>query len=90
MRHKYVFSKDDKCITLSKLVKVTDKEAKNYGEDREVLIGYYSSLDGIITKLIMLEVIDKGTVQDLFNDIRIVIPTVKALVYGELKGDKHG
>lgn len=85
LRNKYVFSKDDKCITLSKVVKVKDEKSKNYGQDKEVVIGYYSSLEGLVTKLMLLEIIDSGTVQELFNDIKIVVPTINALVNGEMK-----
>lgn len=83
MRNKYGFTKDDKCITLYKLERVKDEKAKNFGEEKQNVIGYYSSVDQVMRKLVFLELIEKGSIQDLLEDLRLVVPSVQTLIKGE-------
>jgi hypothetical protein len=76
LRNKYEFIKDDKCIALYKVIKVADVESKNYGEDTHKLIGYYSGIEGVLKKLHFLELIERGTVNDLLKDIERVTSLV--------------
>lgn len=68
MRNKYTFKKDDNCIALYKVVKNKDKESKKFGEETEVSLGYYSSVDQLLKKLYHLELIEKGTLAELLAD----------------------
>lgn len=80
MRNNYVFTKDDNSITLYKKVKVKDKNSKNYGQDIDKLIGHYSSVEQVVRKLVHLELIESGSVQELIADLRQVSANVKELV----------
>ncbi len=82
MRNKYVFTKDDHCISVYKVTKVKNEESKNFGQEVETLIGHYSDMDQILKKLIFLELINKGTIEELFEDLKVVIPSVKGLISG--------
>ena len=80
LRNRYVFTKDERCITLYKRSIIKDKESKNYGQDYDTFIGHYSNIQGIINKVVFLELADKGTINDLFAELNTIVPKVKALV----------
>lgn len=67
-RNKYTFTKDDNCITLNKVVKIKDPKSKNYGNEVEVLVGYYSNVECLLKKLFHLELISSGTLAELLED----------------------
>lgn len=68
LRNKYTFSKDDHSITLYKLVLNKDKDSKNHGLEMEVLVGHYNTVENIFKKLFHLELIDRGTINELIED----------------------
>lgn len=80
MRNNYIFTKDDSSITLYKKVKVKDNNSKNYGQDIDKLIGHYSSVEQVVRKLVHLELIESGSVQELIADLKQVSANVKELV----------
>jgi len=85
MRNKYVFEKDDRCISLYKVVKMKDPKSKNHGEDINHLIGHYSDLECVVKKLVYLELIEGGTVSELLTDLKRSCKEVNALVKEALK-----
>lgn len=84
MRHKYVFEKDSRAITLYKVTTVKDKESKNYGNEVNQFIGYYSCVESLIKKLVMLELIEKGDIKDLLLDLKTVNNNIKQLIADHL------
>lgn len=85
MRNKYIFSKDDNSITLYKVVKIKDEKSKKFGQDTEKLIGHYSNIENLIKKLVHLELIESGNIQDLLTDLKIVNTNVSNLIKDILK-----
>lgn len=83
MKNKYVFTKDDFCIALHKVKKVRDKKSKNYGEEQQILVGYFPSVEAIVKKLVMLELITSGDLKDLLIDLKKVKVDVEKYI------DKH-
>lgn len=69
LRNKYEFTKDDHCITLYRVNKITNKESSNYNKEIKQFIGHYSGIEGVLKKLHSLELIDKGTIEDLLTDV---------------------
>lgn len=69
LRNKYEFTKDDHCITLYKVLKNTDKDSPNYGNDYQKLIGYYSNIESLLKKIQFLELVPSGTVSELLGDL---------------------
>lgn len=51
----------------------------------ELLIRGGKNRRRIMQNKVMLELIEKGTVQELFADLKVVLPSVKALLTSQLK-----
>jgi hypothetical protein len=85
MKNKYVFTKDDHCISLYKKVKVKDEKSKNYGQEVDKLLGHYSNVEGVIKKLVQSELIESGTVNELLIDLKQVNDRVSNLIKECLK-----
>ncbi len=85
MRNNYVFTKDDHCISLYKRELVKDEKSKKFGQEVDRLVGHYSDVEGIVKKLVQLELIESGTVKELLIDLRKVNEDVSKLIQESLK-----
>lgn len=80
MRNQYTFKKDDNCISLYKETLIKDEKSKNYGKEYSQLIGHYSSIESLVNKLVFLELISQGTIEELLTDLKEVKQNVGSFV----------
>lgn len=85
MRNNYVFTRDEHCITLYKRVTIKDQDSKNFGKEVDKLIGHYSDIDGIIRKVMFLELKTEGSLKDLLVNIKETTEEVSKFVKECLK-----
>ena len=85
MKDNYVFTKDDHCISLYKRGIIKDKDSKKFGQEVDKLVGHYNNVEGVVKKLVHLELIESGTVKDLLIDLRKVNEDVSKLIQESLK-----
>lgn len=84
MRNNYVFTKDDHSITLYKRTIINDEKSKKYGQEVDKVIGHYTDINSVVKKLIHLELLSKGTLDELLTDFKAVNMNVRDYVKEQL------
>ena len=84
----FIFDADDNNIVLKELGTVQDKESKNYGEETQIILGYYSTLEqaifGLEKILVRRSIKDKShTLKSIVEEIRKLHDDLKNLIKGE-------